>query len=231
MNPFENRQTAAAWSKIAETFEEDTFRKKFIHPAIHRWGAKTRPGDLILDVGGGTGFTQRLLPPHVDYHLLEPSEILAKQFPGTVTVGDALRIPYGAHSVDSILSVMVAFHVENLEEMMTETERVLRPGGTALIITANPDAAAIWQSFFHTVESDDGRTLWGVMDIAGHEIRNNFINHSRTDYLMAIVNARLLVSERKVFGKYKFNGQTIPLFCSLELKKVEDPNSQPAQLI
>lgn len=95
-----------------------------------------------LEVGGAGGITKRLRP---DYIVTDIRKSM-----GIDTVVDATQLPFEDDSFDLVYAVDVVHHVDNLSEMFSEIERVLRPGGIFFIREPywGPVAQLIWR-FVH----------------------------------------------------------------------------------
>ncbi len=95
----------------------------------------------MLDIGGGTGSIQPYLTSGTAYMCLEleapkPRRLMAK-FPGTAaTLSDASRLPVRTGSVENVLTIAVPHHLGNpaWELMLSETHRVLKPGGYLFLL-------------------------------------------------------------------------------------------------
>jgi ubiquinone/menaquinone biosynthesis C-methylase UbiE len=56
--------------------------------------------------------------------------------------GDATRLPFAGASFDTVFSIASLYYVPNLEDALTETARVLRPGGVAILDVGNSTSLA-----------------------------------------------------------------------------------------
>jgi SAM-dependent methyltransferase len=94
---------------------------------------------VVLDVGNGLGEQEpviagvarpsRLIALNItEWQLREGREPLARAGAGPV-VGDAVRIPLKAESVDGVISVEAAFHFRSRRTFFREVVRVLKPEG------------------------------------------------------------------------------------------------------
>lgn len=92
----------------------------------------------LLDVGCGEGWYTSVLPriaaEVVGLDIAKPAiQSAAKRFPGiTWLVGSAAHLPLGDASLDAVISLFTPLQV-------AEMQRVLRPGGHALLVTPAPD--------------------------------------------------------------------------------------------
>ncbi|MGA3098414.1 MAG: class I SAM-dependent methyltransferase, partial [Bryobacteraceae bacterium] len=98
-------------------------------------------GLLILDVGGGTGFLQRVLPPgctHIclDLELPKLQRYLYTAAHPLALLADGTMMPLRSRSVDVIACIAVFHHLneKQLGEMTAESWRALKPGGRLLVL-------------------------------------------------------------------------------------------------
>jgi ubiquinone/menaquinone biosynthesis C-methylase UbiE len=90
-------------------------------------------GQIVLDLGAGTGTCRRLVPPSGRYVWLDndPRKLRAfraRQPSATAVLGDAARIGLRDKSVDVILCVAVSHHLQDgeLRDLLAECARVCR---------------------------------------------------------------------------------------------------------
>lgn len=88
----------------------------------------------ILEIGAGTGYQARALAA-------QGFDVTAVDVPESDFIGNSLcpiirydgrRLPFADATFDSVLSSNVLEHVPHLNELLTETCRVLRPGGVCV---------------------------------------------------------------------------------------------------
>lgn len=92
------------------------------------------PGDaVVLDVGCGPGaYLARVRGVGVD--LSHGMAVEARQHAPTA-VGDVCHLPVATASVDRLLAPHMLYHAPDLDRGAAELRRVLKPGGTALVVT------------------------------------------------------------------------------------------------
>ena len=121
----------------------------FKEPVVDWWswvlGHVDWPGDaVVLDVGCGPGnYLEHVAGVGVDLSFGMAAE--ARRHAPTA-VGDVCALPIASASVDRLLAPHMLYHAPDLDQATSELRRVLRPGGTALIVTNDPD------HFGHLVE-------------------------------------------------------------------------------
>jgi SAM-dependent methyltransferase len=131
---------------------------KFLYSRIQRvLDANTGYRD-VLDLGGGTGRIHALLDPGSKYYCLDNEAPKLLQFRkhtpnGMAILGDAARAPVASGSMDLVICVAVSHHLNDseLQRMLKETTRVLRPDGRLIFYDA------LWQPKWIP-----GRLLWSL---------------------------------------------------------------------
>jgi len=109
--------------------------------AIHHV-APNYPFRDILEIGGGRSGLSALLYPKANITNLEQNmDYASAQCNRTKTVqfiaGDAIRLPFKIHSFDAVTMFDVLEHITDHKKAISETLRVLRPGGYLLVTTPN----------------------------------------------------------------------------------------------
>jgi len=96
-----------------------------------------RPGAVLLDVACGGGL---LAPPvtgsrHVGVDIGDSATRVAREHGVEAVRGDVLRLPVKDASADVVVAGEVFEHVRDLDGMVREIARVLKPGGTLVCDT------------------------------------------------------------------------------------------------
>ena len=106
-----------------------------------------RPGDRVLDIGAGSGFSSEMLA-RLGYSVIALDPDLAalghnrrrpgfdrERIDGTVQVvqGVAEQLPFNGETFDGIVAMNVLHHVADLSTAVKELARVLRPGRRAVL--------------------------------------------------------------------------------------------------
>jgi SAM-dependent methyltransferase len=112
--------------------------------------APHRPGEPLLEIGLGYGtVSQRLAEAGFDYHGLDiargPVEIVRERLrrlrvqdvEDRVVQDTALDIPHPHGAFGHVVSIGCLHHTGDLQRAVSEVHRVLRPGGTAMVMLYN----------------------------------------------------------------------------------------------
>jgi SAM-dependent methyltransferase len=106
------------------------------HVAAYALCARLLPDGRILDLGCGVGHSYQLLAPRQTVGVDIDPEALAGQ--GREThLADMRRLPFPDDEFDGAIAVQSIEHVPDPERVMSEVRRVMRPGGTAVLVTPN----------------------------------------------------------------------------------------------
>jgi SAM-dependent methyltransferase len=131
--------------------------------------ASRRPSEPLLEIGLGFGtVSQYLAEAGCDYHGCDiaraPVEIVRERLrtlkiPGPedrVVQGSALAIPHPDKRFEHVVSIGCLHHTGDLPRAVSEAHRVLRPGGTALVMLYNRHSFRQLQRRFRTLGGGDG---------------------------------------------------------------------------
>ena len=141
-------------------FEQLTAERYALDRHIPQWARFARGHDrdvLEIGVGAGTDFTQwvRNGARATGVDLTEAGIELARErldllgLDAKLRQADAENLPFADNSFDIVYSYGVLHHTPNTKRAISEVHRVLRPGGTALIM-------------IYRVPSWTGMNLWGL---------------------------------------------------------------------
>ncbi len=139
--------------------------------------ADCRAGNRILDVGGGTGFLQTLVPSSCTYLCLDLElpklrSYISKSDGANPVQADATRMPVRDGSIDVVTCIAMTHHLTTpqLEQLLKESARVLRPAGRFVLLDAV--LAPRWLP---------GRVLWsldrGAYPKSAKALHNLFADH------------------------------------------------------
>lgn len=140
--------------------------------------AEFRGNETVVDVASGTGAVPRAIAPYVekvhafdisgamlDKAVNDPDRPLPENV--TVTVADALSLPYADNSVDLVTARMVYHHLEDIPAALSEALRIVKPGGEVMVIEyvlPNDFALPFERRVFDIKEK--GRHLWTGPELA-----------------------------------------------------------------
>ena len=147
-------------------------------------------GCRILDLGCGTGRYIRLMGHGAYVVGLDLSQGMLERARRQTSVAIATkwvqasveRMPFGSSTFDRIISGLVLDHVHDLREFFQGIERILRPGGRAIVTAVHPD-----------MQRRTGPTV--RFTAAGREYRTEGIIHD-TEHILAAVRQAGLSVER-----------------------------------
>lgn len=97
----------------------------------------------LVELGAGTGPNLPLLPPNLNVIGVEPNPFMHGHYleeakrrsrPPHLLRGRAEALPFPDSSVDAVLSTLVLCSVSGINQVLTEVQRVLRPGGKLVFV-------------------------------------------------------------------------------------------------
>lgn len=95
------------------------------------WIGQTRPGGLILEIGGGTAFLKSTIENEVPEVRYISGDIAPTNATGIVL--DAIALPFADACADAVLALEVLEHIEQPEQMISEVARVMRNDAIAIV--------------------------------------------------------------------------------------------------
>ena len=123
--------------------------------ARYAWAAEQARGKDVLEAGCGAGLGLPVLgriartvqAGDVDAENLRAARAACAGHPN-VTLGEfpAEQLPFPSESFDLVLLFEAIYYVADAVRFLEETRRVLRPGGTLLIVTVSPEWAGFYPS-------------------------------------------------------------------------------------
>ena len=154
---------------VAPDYDRWKEKAHYYHSAVKRTVAEVvGPGSRVLEVGCGTGDILHALQP-ADGLGIDLSEEMIKRakrkYPGLrFAVHDLMGEPLD-EQFDYVVAVDVAEHVSDLGLVMAAIGRMLSPGGTLVVTTANP----LWSPVLHLAERLGLKMPEGEHEWRGHE--------------------------------------------------------------
>ena len=95
-----------------------------------------QPHDNLLDLGCSRGFYVKGMEAYTDNIIgVDISDSsLENAVSDKIRYGDTTNLEFADNSFDKVYSLHTVEHIPNLEDFFTETARVLKPGGIAVIV-------------------------------------------------------------------------------------------------
>lgn len=128
--------------------------------ALSRLDWMTIEPGIILDAGAGTGETSALLQKRypnakvLSCDLNEDMSLYAKETSALqdCITADVFQLPLPSESVDLIFANLLLPWVDNVEKLLKEWRRVLRPEGLLMLTFLGPDTLKEWR---HVISAED----------------------------------------------------------------------------
>jgi SAM-dependent methyltransferase len=145
-----NMRAAAVWSRGGKAYEQIS---RGIADAIEHCVMRLdpQPGERILDLSTGTGWTSRLVARRgarvigvdIAEELIEVAHAraLAESLPIDYDVADAERLPFDDAHFDAVVSTFGVMFAGRPEVAASELARVVRPGGRIALTTWAPEGS------------------------------------------------------------------------------------------
>jgi ubiquinone/menaquinone biosynthesis C-methylase UbiE len=145
-----NERPAAVWSSGGQDYEEISRQiASALDHCVRRLDPK--PGERVLDLATGTGWTARLLAHRgakvtgvdIAADLIEAARSIASTCGPAVDyeIGDAERLRFADASFDAVVSTFGVMFASKPEAAAQEIARVCRKGGRIALVTWKPDGA------------------------------------------------------------------------------------------
>ena len=133
-------RTSEGYRRGLQEREADSFHAEYLR-MVHTY--VPMPAQL-LDLGCGTGYSSyRLAQQGYDVVGIDISDMFldgasSRSAPGLCyTVGDALELPFSDSVYDAVSSFDMIEHVADVERVLKELDRILRPGGRFVLVCPN----------------------------------------------------------------------------------------------
>lgn len=170
--------------------------------------ARLQRGLKVLDAGAGTGFTTEGIVARVDAgdvtmldqspHQLKRSRAKPALAACPRVLGDAEALPFGDDSFDRYVSAGSIEYWPDPQQGIAEAYRVVRAGGTALVIgpvrPANRAARALAEAWMLFPPAED-YTAWmeaaGFTDVRVRELAPDWYRDTRVPYALAVSGVKL----------------------------------------
>ncbi len=143
-----HRDAARMWGAGGRGYDDVSFA---ISDALAHTAQRlnARPGEAILDVATGTGWSARnaaragasVTAIDIAPELLDAARALSAHFPIAFRQADAERLPFPDGRFDGVISTFGVMFAENQAQAARELARVCRKGGRLALATWVPDGA------------------------------------------------------------------------------------------
>jgi SAM-dependent methyltransferase len=212
---FEDALVAEDWISSVES-QAARVREKDIYPKLRAWAEESKL-QRILEIGSGQGACSQCFDLKGKHYVgVEPSRLLntraMRLFQGVereFVLGNAYQLPFGDESFDGAFSVAVWHLLENISKASEQMKRVLKPGGSFLIITANPESYDIWRGQYAESELV-GKKLSGVVRFVDKpDLKDTLYLHTLEDMQKSLASAGLRVDGISTFREVQ--GQAVYL--------------------
>jgi ubiquinone/menaquinone biosynthesis C-methylase UbiE len=203
-----NDKLGNEWIDWVETLNPNGTREKEIFPFIKKWLEIIKPKKLV-DLGCGQGDCSKLINQDIEYIGIDQSPILIKRAKElyqetnkSFIKGSVFKLLLDNNFVDAAISIWVWSHLDNLGVAAGEMERILKPGGKFLIITASPLTYEKRKTFYKNYKVE-GNLLTGDFDLGGGKSLSNstLYLHNREDMEKAIKNNNLIIDSIDKMGR------------------------------
>lgn len=196
------------WIEMIEG-ERGQIREQDLYPKLDRW-ATSKAFENILDIGCGQGIcSQKIALGLSHYTGIDISESLInrateKYESPTVKfqVADALDLPFDDESFDAVFSISVIHLVEDIDEVIYEMSRVLKPKGRFFIVTAAPSFYEAWEDSYNEVSVEGVRLIGKRLTFDGTEVEDTLYLHEGEDIHAAIEDAGLEIEDIEPFRNF-----------------------------
>ncbi len=147
-----NEKAAAMWSSGGRAYDEvSRFIAEGIEHCVIRLAPK--PGERVLDVATGTGWTSRRVADHgakvTGIDIAEGMLAAAREIAGERSLdidyrlADAEALPFADGEFDAVISTCGVMFAGNREAAAAELARVCRKGGRLALMTWPPESKAV----------------------------------------------------------------------------------------
>ncbi len=155
----------------------DLIFARVFYPRIARVirGLRLPPGSRVLEIGVGTGLSLAAYPRHCHVVGLDRSADMLKHAQRKIErlrgkhiellEGDALALPFAAGSFDYVMVFHVITVVPDHALLLDEARRVLKPGGTVVVINHFRSASRWLNDFEKRLEPVSKRWGWTTLEV------------------------------------------------------------------
>lgn len=196
------------WIEMIEG-DSGKIREQDLYPKLDRW-ATSRAFETILDIGCGQGICSQKIdlgPSH--YTGIDSSEFLIKRATELYEsptkkflVADALDLPFEDESFDAVFSISLIHLIEDIDVVIDELSRVLKPKGRFFIVTAAPSFYEAWEDSYKEKSLDGIRLIGKRLTADGTEVEDTLYFHEGEEIHNAIEEAGLEIEDIEPFRNF-----------------------------
>lgn len=152
-----NQTSASLWNAGGKGYDKVSYAisDALAHAAQRLWA---RPGERVLDIGTGTGWTARnvarsgatVIGVDIADELLNAARALSSHVVPAIEFrhADAEALPFEDGAFDGVISTFGLMFAPDQAAAASEVKRVCRPGGRAVIAAWTPDEESYINKFF-----------------------------------------------------------------------------------
>lgn len=197
--------TAAEWIRTIES-ANSRIRDQDIYPLLRDWIAKSMPSN-VLDIGCGQGVCSTALEmKSCRYVGVDPSATLVKRAnelylnpDREFILGNIYALPFRPQSFDAAFSVAVWHLLEKINEATHEVGRILKSGGSFLLIMADPSSYSAWTDCYQEKKFSGVRFEGTNKMPDGLSSKDILYLHSQEDIFAAIELAGIKILKVNTF--------------------------------
>ncbi|MEQ1822564.1 MAG: class I SAM-dependent methyltransferase [Fimbriimonadaceae bacterium] len=151
-------ESAKAWIADMGT-DGDWSRKHVLDPFLDPY-FDSLPRGRVLDLGSGEGrYCRKLTNMGFDVVGLDPTQLLVERSkevqPDLEAIrGDAEALPFQSESFDLVLSCLSLIDIDDFRAAITESSRVLKPGGLFVVANLNDFATSVANPWIKDAEGN-----------------------------------------------------------------------------
>ncbi len=196
------------WIEMIEG-ERGQVREQDLYPKLNRW-ASSRPFENILDIGCGQGICSQKIDLGLSHYTgIDSSEFLIKRatelYESANTkfqVADALDLPFDDESFDAVFSISLIHLIEDIDEVIYELSRVLKPKGRFFLVTAAPSFYEAWEDSYKDKLLEGKRLVGKRLAFDGSEVEDTLYLHEGEEIHDAIEDAGLEIEDIEPFRNF-----------------------------
>jgi malonyl-CoA O-methyltransferase len=221
----DKRQVRASFDRAAESYESVAVLQREVgQRLLERLELIRIAPQTTLDAGTGTGelglqLARRYTGAHTVQLDLAPAMLAIARRRGSLlerwrmrrsfVCGDAERLPLATNSVDLIVSNLMLQWCNDLDAVLLEFRRILRPEGLLMFTTFGPDTLRELRAAWRSVDSRvHVNAFIDMHDIGDALLRTGFADPvmDREDMVLTYADARTLMRELKLLGAHNVTG-------------------------